>query len=69
MVEAQEDAKPAQGSRFSIMLENWREVIRSQKLPEGRTADPVSRWLMIIRASLFTMTITSCVIVGLLVVA
>jgi 1,4-dihydroxy-2-naphthoate octaprenyltransferase len=69
MVEVQEDADQSRSSRFSIMLENWREVIRAQNLPEGRTADPVSRWLLIIRASVFPMTLTSAVIGGLLVVA
>jgi 1,4-dihydroxy-2-naphthoate octaprenyltransferase len=69
MTEARQDAEPSRSSRFSIMLENWREVVRAQNLPEGRTADPVSRWLLIIRASVFPMTLTSGAIGGLLVVA
>ena len=36
MVEEQEDADPGEGSRFSIMLENWREVIRA--LDRGESA-------------------------------
>jgi len=69
MTEAHQDAEPSRSSRFSTMLENWREVVRAQNLPEGRTADPVSRWLLIIRASVFPMTLTSGAIGGLLVVA
>jgi len=69
MAEVQEDAELSRSSGFSIMLENWREVVRTQNLPEGRTADPVSRWLLIIRASVFPMTLTSAAIGGLLVVA
>ena len=69
MVEAQRDEELSRQSRFSIMLENWREVIRAQNLPEGRSPDPVSRWLLIIRASVFPMTLISGVIGGMLVVA
>jgi 1,4-dihydroxy-2-naphthoate octaprenyltransferase len=69
MVEARTDEELSRQSRFSIMLENWREVVRAQNLPEGRTADPVSRWLLIIRVSVFPMTLTSAAIGGLLVVA
>jgi 1,4-dihydroxy-2-naphthoate octaprenyltransferase len=69
MVDARNDAGPSSGSRFSIMLENWREVVRAQNLPEGREPDAISRWLLIIRASVFPMTIISAAIGGLLVVA
>jgi 1,4-dihydroxy-2-naphthoate octaprenyltransferase len=69
MVEAQQDEGRSSGSRFSTNLENWREVVRAQNLPEGRTADPVSRWLLIVRASVFPMTVISAAIGGLLVVA
>jgi 1,4-dihydroxy-2-naphthoate octaprenyltransferase len=69
MAEIQQDEELSRRSRFSTNLENWREVIRAQNLPEGRTADPVSRWLLIIRASVFPMTVISAAIGGLLVVA
>jgi 1,4-dihydroxy-2-naphthoate octaprenyltransferase len=69
MVEVPTDEDPSRRSHFSIMLENWREVIRAQNLPEGREPDAVSRWLLIIRASVFPMTLTSAAIGGLLVVA
>jgi 1,4-dihydroxy-2-naphthoate octaprenyltransferase len=49
-------------------LENWGEILRTQNLPPGRTMDLVSRWLLITRASVFPMTLTSCAIGGLLAV-
>ncbi len=69
MAEAGAGEEQSGQSRFSILLENWKEIVRAQNLPEGRTVDPVSRWLLIIRASVFPMTLTSGVIGGMLVVA
>jgi 1,4-dihydroxy-2-naphthoate octaprenyltransferase len=48
---------------------NWAEVLRTQNLSSGHTMDGVSRWLLIVRASVFPMTITSGVLGGLLAVA
>jgi 1,4-dihydroxy-2-naphthoate octaprenyltransferase len=48
---------------------NWAEVLRTQNLSSGQTMDIVSRWLLITRASVFPMTITSGVLGGLLAVA
>lgn len=42
------------------------QVLRTQNLAEGRRVDPVSRWLLIVRASVFPMTLTSGLIGGLL---
>jgi len=47
-------------------LRNWGEILRTQNLASGRAMDPVSRWLLISRASLFPLTITSGAIGGLL---
>jgi 1,4-dihydroxy-2-naphthoate octaprenyltransferase len=47
-------------------LRNWGEILRTQNLSSGRAMDPVSRWLLIARASLFPLTITSGAIGGLL---
>lgn len=47
-------------------IENWREVIRTQNLRPEREMDPVSRWLLIVRASVFPMTLVSGAIGGLL---
>jgi 1,4-dihydroxy-2-naphthoate octaprenyltransferase len=47
-------------------LRNWGEILRTQNLSSGRAMDPVSRWLLISRASLFPLTITSGAIGGLL---
>ena len=50
-------------------VQNWADVLRTQNLSPGREMDLVSRWLLITRASVFPMTITSGVIGGLLAVA
>jgi len=47
-------------------LRNWGEILRTQNLSSGRALDPVSRWLLITRASLIPLTITSGAIGGLL---
>jgi 1,4-dihydroxy-2-naphthoate octaprenyltransferase len=47
-------------------LKNWGEILRTQNLSSERTMDRVSRWLLISRASVFPMTITSAVIGGAL---
>ena len=49
-------------------LQNWGEIIRTQNLSSERAMDPVSRWLLITRASVFPMTLTSAAIGGLLAV-
>ena len=46
--------------------QNWGEVLRTQNLSSERTMDTVSKWLLITRASVFPMTITSAAIGGLL---
>jgi 1,4-dihydroxy-2-naphthoate octaprenyltransferase len=46
--------------------QNWGEVLRTQNLSPERPMDTVSRWLLITRASVFPMTITSAAIGGLL---
>ncbi len=49
-------------------LENWGEIIRTQNLSSDREMDLVSRWLLIVRASVFPMTILSALVGGLLAV-
>ncbi|NNL67470.1 MAG: prenyltransferase [Myxococcales bacterium] len=51
---------------MASVLDNWSEVLRTQNLSSEREMDLVSRWLLIIRASVFPMTITSAAIGGLL---
>jgi 1,4-dihydroxy-2-naphthoate octaprenyltransferase len=48
------------------LLDNWRAIIAQGNLPPGRTMDGVSRWLLITRACVFSMTITSALIGGVL---
>jgi len=51
------------------LIDNWRKVLEQGNLPEGRAIDAVSRWLLITRAVVFSMTITSGLIGGLLAAA
>jgi 1,4-dihydroxy-2-naphthoate octaprenyltransferase len=51
---------------FAGLLDNWRQVVVRGNLPPGRAVDGVSRWLLITRACVFSMTITSGLIGGLL---
>ena len=50
-------------------LATWRYVLNTANLPEGVTKpDAVSKWLVITRAAVFSMTATSGLIGGLLAV-
>lgn len=51
---------------MASVLDNWAEVLRTQNLSAEKRMDLVSRWLLIVRASVFPMTLTSAVIGGLL---
>ena len=59
------DAAPATPG-FRGLLGNWRAILAQGNLPPGRTMDGVSRWLLITRACVFSMTITSALIGGVL---
>src|SRR5438093_3992914 len=54
---------------FGTLLDNWRQGIAAGDLPRGRAIDGVSRWLLITRACVFSMTLTSGLIGGLLAAA
>jgi 1,4-dihydroxy-2-naphthoate octaprenyltransferase len=47
-------------------IRNWGEILRTQNLSPDKAMDPISRWLLITRASVFPMTILSGLIGGLL---
>ena len=50
-------------------LATWRYVFNTANLPEGMThPDAISKWLVITRAAVFSMTATSGLIGGLLAV-
>lgn len=51
---------------FGLVLANWAEIVQTQNLSPGRDMDVVSRWLLIVRASVFPMTLFSGLIGGLL---
>src|SRR2546427_4994646 len=54
---------------FGTLLDSWRQIISTGNLPKGRAMDGVSRWLLITRACVFSMTLTSGLIGGLLAAA
>jgi 1,4-dihydroxy-2-naphthoate octaprenyltransferase len=51
------------------LLRNWKEVLDTVNLSPDRRMDVVSRWLIITRAAVLSMTATSGLIGGLLAVA
>jgi 1,4-dihydroxy-2-naphthoate octaprenyltransferase len=54
---------------FGTLVDSWRQVLATGNLPEGRAMDGVSRWLLITRACVFSMTLFSGLIGGLLAAA
>ena len=51
------------------LLANWKEVLDTANLSSDKEMDVVSKWLIITRAAVFTMTATSGLIGGLLAAA
>src|ERR1043166_2883207 len=51
---------------FGTLFASWRQIVATGNLPRGRAMDGVSRWLLITRACVFSMTLTSGLIGGLL---
>lgn len=51
------------------LLANWKEVMDTANLSAGKRMDVISKWLIITRAAVFTMTATSGMIGGLLAAA
>ncbi len=49
-----------------MLVQNWIEVIQTANLSAEKPMDVVSRWLIITRAAVFSMTLTSGLIGGLL---
>ena len=48
------------------MFRNWIDVIRTCNVEPGCTLDPVSKWLIITRSCVFSMTVLSAFLGGLL---
>ena len=53
---------------MASLLASWKEVLTTTHLSEGKHVDFVSRWLILTRAAVFPMTLTSGLIGGLLAV-
>jgi 1,4-dihydroxy-2-naphthoate octaprenyltransferase len=56
-------------STFTQRLATWRYVMNTANLPAGAERDSIAKWLVITRAAVFTMTLTSGLIGGLLAIA
>lgn len=56
------------GWTFRELWENWKATILGCNLPRERRMDGVSKWLILTRACVFSMTLTSGLIGGLLAV-
>jgi 1,4-dihydroxy-2-naphthoate octaprenyltransferase len=65
MSEAATGSAPARGGLGSL-VRNWTTIINTANPAPDAPMDPVSKWLIITRASVFSMTITSGLIGGLL---
>jgi 1,4-dihydroxy-2-naphthoate octaprenyltransferase len=63
------EESPAAAPGLAGLLDSWRQVLVAGNLPAGRAIDGVSRWLLITRACVFSMTLTSGLIGGLLAAA
>jgi 1,4-dihydroxy-2-naphthoate octaprenyltransferase len=50
------------------VISNWIEAMQTTNLPEGARVDPVSKWIVLTRASVFPMTFFAAAIGGLLAV-
>src|SRR2546425_7788144 len=48
------------------LVASWRQIVFGGNLAPGRPIDAVSRWLLITRACVFPMTLTSGLIGGIL---
>jgi len=69
MGERVQSAAGASPPAFAELLDNWRCILQQGNLREGRSIDAVSRWLLIVRACVFSMTLTSGLIGALLAAA
>jgi 1,4-dihydroxy-2-naphthoate octaprenyltransferase len=68
MASAAESSATSPAQRRPVW-KNWGEVLRTQNLGAEHAMDGVSKWLLITRASVFPMTLTSGVVGGLLAIA
>jgi 1,4-dihydroxy-2-naphthoate polyprenyltransferase len=53
---------------FGQRVATWRHIINTANLPDGAVMDRVSKWLIVTRAAVFSMTFTSGLIGGLLAI-
>src|SRR4051812_26118141 len=63
------DAPPLPAAAEPSLFDTWRKILASGNIPEGRRVDAVSRWLLLTRACVFSMTLPSGLVGGLLAAA
>ena len=51
------------------MWRNWVEAVRTCNLPAGQKMDPIGKWLIVTRSCVFSMTLISALLGGLLAAA
>lgn len=62
-------SSPRRGrSARSGLAANWREALSTGNLPEEGRVDPVTKWLVLTRAAVLPMTLTSGIVAALLAV-
>src|SRR5437016_3839175 len=61
------DVRRSRVASDQSLVSRWREVLRTSNPPQGELA-PVSRWLVLTRASVLPMTLTAGLVAGLLAV-
>ena len=44
------------------VVSNWIDALQSNNIPEGTSPDPIAKWLVLTRASVFPMTFFSAAI-------
>jgi len=69
MAEPAEAPTAEDAASIRRLLDGWRSILVQGNLPDGHPIDGLSRWLLITRASVFSMTITSGLIGAMLAAA
>ena len=61
-------ARESGGESMASVVRNWGEILRTQNLSPDERIDTVSRCLLVTRASVVSMTVTSSAVGGILAI-
>jgi 1,4-dihydroxy-2-naphthoate octaprenyltransferase len=67
-METTQQGVPQGRQSLSYLWTNWKDTVLGCNLPAGRQMDRISKWLIMTRACVFSMTLTAGLIGGLLAV-